>query len=127
KFRSAPLYAALKKMFGDKKEAPFLYANAGINIAWVLSNQHYGYPFWGSSVTPSHFTNGHFIEAGTGVNMKNKKGKGFFLSLGYSSKTLKENWMENVWDPAKNESIISPHTNKYLLNRIVFKVGFQLF
>lgn len=129
KFRSVPVYTEVKKMFGDKKTTPFLYADAGINISCVLSDQHQFnyYPIGGGPVVTTNFTDGHFVEAGTGVNIKNKKGKGFFLSLGYSSKTLKENWLENVWDPGKNETIISPRSNKYLLNRIIFKVGFRLF
>jgi hypothetical protein len=129
KLRSVPVYAEVKRSLGNKTNTPFLYANAGININWVLESQHPYHNNWGWGTTPTtcNFSNGHFVEAGTGVNIKNKKGKGLFLSLGYSRKSLSEAWKESTWDPLKNEIVMTDRSKKYLLNRLVFKVGFRLF
>ena len=129
KLRSVPVYVEVKRQLGNKTNTPFVYANAGINIHWVLESQHQYHNNWGWGPTPTNcdFSNGHFVEAGTGVNIRNKKGKGMFLSLGYSSKTLSEAWTESIWDPLKNEIVITDRSKKYLLNRLVFKVGFRVF
>ena len=129
KFRSVPVFAEVKRMFGEKKNMPFVYANAGINMDWVLANQHQHpqYWGWGTPIEDCNFSNGHFLEGGAGVNLKNKEGKGFILSLGYSSKTLSESWEENIWDPVESKLTPTLRSNKYALNRIVFKVGFRIF
>ena len=129
KLRSVPVYAEVKRQFGNKRNAPFLYANGGINIHWVLESQHQYHNNWGWGTTlpTCDFSNGHFIEAGSGVNIRNKKGKGMFLSLGYSSKSLSEAWTEGIWDPLKNEIVMTDRSKKYLLNRVVFKVGLRVF
>lgn len=128
-FRSIPVYAEVKKIFGNKTNSPFIYANAGKNMDWVLENQHQHpqYWGWGAPTVDCNFSSGSFLEAGTGVNIKNKKEKGMFLSLGYSRKNLNESWTETVWDPSKNEVVNSNRSKKYLLNRIVFKAGFRIF
>lgn len=129
KLRSVPVYAEVKRMLGNNKNTPFLYANAGINMDWVLANQHYHQHNWGwgAPLTDCNFSNGHFLETGAGVNIKNKEGKGFSLSLGYSSKSLSESWTENIWDPLENKFTPTLRANKYSLNRVVFKVGFRIF
>ena len=129
KSRSAPVFAEVKRMFADKKNTPFLYANAGINVDWVLANQHQHPQFWGwgAPIADCSFSSGRFLEGGAGVNLKNKEGKGFILSLGYSSKSLSESWTENIWEPNENKIILNQRSNKYSLNRIVFKVGFRIF
>ena len=76
-FRSAPVFAEVKRMFGEKKNTPFLYANTGINMAWILENQHQHpkYWGWGAPIADCSFSNGHFLEAGAGINIKNKQEK----------------------------------------------------
>ncbi len=129
KFRSLPLFAEVKRMFGNNLNTPFVYMRAGQNIDLVLDRQHLHpqYWNWGVPISDCDFSNGLFYEAGAGMAFKNKKGKGTFLSIGYSRKTLSENWTERIWNASKNDWETAAVSKKYLLNRVVFKMGFRIF
>jgi hypothetical protein len=128
KFRSVPVYAEVKRLFGANSNKIFIYTNAGWNIAFPLESQRYHYSnWWWETTSKSKFSNGIIAEGGAGVFLPNKKGKGFVLSLGYSTKTLKESWTEMIWDPVASLQISTPRSNKYTLNRTVLKVGFRIF
>lgn len=128
--RSVPLYAEAKRFFGQKKNKPFVYGGAGLNFAWPTDAQrHYIYDWtWGGSITSeASYQNGRYLEAGIGCFLQNKRGKGFSLSLGYSSKTQGENWEEDVWDPSTSTNIKTPRSVKFEFNRIDIKLGLRIF
>ncbi len=129
KFRSLPLYAEVKRMFGNNLNTPFVYMRAGQNVELVLDRQHQHPQYSNSGVLISDcdFSNGLFYEAGAGMAFKNKKGKGTFLSVGYSRKTLSENWTNRIWNASKNDWENAAVSKKYLLNRVVFKMGIRVF
>ncbi len=128
KFRSVPLYAEGKRFFGSKDNKPFLYAEAGWNIAYPLENQRYhNYGWWTETTMKSKFSNGIIAGGGAGVFLPNKKGNGVMLALGYSTKTLRESWTEFLWDPVAAMQVTSRRSQKYILNRVVLKIGFRVF
>lgn len=128
--RSVPLYAEVKRFFGKEKNRPFVYGGAGFNFTWPTDAQrHYIYDWiWGGPVTSeASYQNGRYLEGGIGCLLQNKKGKGFSISLGYSSKTQGESWVESVWDPSTSTTIKTPRSMKFEFNRIDLKVGFRIF
>lgn len=127
--RSVPFYAEARRFFTNQKKRPFVYAGAGVNFAWPTRYQHYYYyDWWGSQFnTLSEFGHGRYLQGGIGVQMQSKKGKGFSISLGYSSKTMTEKWVEEVWDPSTSTRISTPRSIKYEFNRVDLKVGFRVF
>lgn len=128
--RSVPFYAEAKRYFGNQKKRPFLYAGAGANFAWPTDIQRYYFYDWiggGQFYTPSTFDHGRYLQGGIGVQMQSKKGKGISISLGYSSKTMTEKWVETVWDPSTTTNIKTNRSVKYEFNRVDLKVGFRVF
>lgn len=129
--RSVPFYAEAKRFFGNQRKRPFVYAGAGANFAWPTEFQRYYYYDWGGwggqFYVPSTFEHGRYLQGGIGVQMQSKKGKGFSISLGYSSKTMREHWEENVWDPSTSTTIKTPRSIRYEFNRVDLKVGFRVF
>ncbi len=128
--RSVPLYAEAKRYFGNQKKRPFVYAGAGANFAWPTEYQRYYYYDWGwgsQFYIPSTFDHGRYLMGGIGIQMQSKKGKGFSISLGYSSKSMTEKWVEEVWDPSTSTTVKTPRSIKYEFNRVDLKVGFRVF
>lgn len=128
-FRTVPVFAEVKRFFGNQSKKPFVYAGAGFNFPWLQENErYYIYDWWGSGpVNEADYETGYYVHGGIGCWIQNKKGKGFSLSLGFSKKTNQINWMENVWDPSTSLITTTPRSKKYDFNRLDFKLGFRLF
>jgi hypothetical protein len=120
-YRTAPVFADVRYSFGKKKNKFFAYADGGINIEWADDYFNNGVYVIRSSGFESHLENGYYTDAGFGYNIKMKKENALVLSLGFSKKTLSESVTYLDWRTQKPQTDI----NKYKLNRILLKVGWQ--
>jgi hypothetical protein len=120
---SVPLVADIRRHIS--KLPLFAYTNMGYNIAAPLPDQ-YLYESEGWNHSKSSFGNGWYGEWGLGYDLEIKKSNRMLFSLGYSIKTLSEQYSEIIprdFPPYYNE--ISQHHYDYQFNRFVFKLGFR--
>jgi hypothetical protein len=120
-FRTVPVFADARYSFGKKKNKLFVYADGGINIDWVEEYAPGQIVIWDGSGSNNEFFNGIYTDAGFGYLIKMKKENALQLSLGYSHKSLKEENTYLDWRTQKSQTDI----NKYKLNRILLKLGWQ--
>lgn len=120
--RSIPLFADLRYEFGKKKDKFFVYADGGVNFAWV-EDQLYNGPiiFDGPMADPGKFHDGFYTDGGLGYIINIKKAGGLVLSLGHSHKTLREDVTYTDWRTQQPTTDIY----RYKFNRIVVKVGWR--
>jgi hypothetical protein len=127
RFRTLPIYAQGRKMFGRGKSKPFVLGSIGANI--ILEQDQNGTniitPF--SAPWPElnyRYTNGIYAEGGIGWAFRTTKKWGFNFSFSYTHKTNSEKYDARVW-AGNNEMETTTSENKYLMNRLAFRVGIQ--
>lgn len=127
KYRTVPVFAEVKKYFGNNYNKQFfLFAKGGNDIAWPTENQkNLRSNNWGgwNITSKSVFRNGVYTDVGFGYTLFNSKQKGFYTVAGYSSKSLTEVYNEQVWNGAT--SVITRRQLQYTLNRIVIRFGYR--
>lgn len=120
--RSVPVFLSTQyHLFSQKKL--FVYADVGANTAWAKENQHNENGFWG--VSPSSFVGGIYTDAGVGTYI-DKKHRKIFVSVGYSVKTMKENFQELIFNPSNATLTPVLRSYDYTFNRLVFKLGIKI-
>ena len=119
-YRSVPLFADVRYELGSKKNKPFVYGNAGINMEWT-QDYFFDEPSIWNANSSSQFKNGFYSDAGIGISAEFKNGNAFLLSLGISRKTLKEIITYEDWRTGQTTEQI----NSYRFNRIIFKAGLK--
>jgi hypothetical protein len=124
KYRTVPVFADVRKYFGKQNRALFLYAKAGMNIAMPTENQkNFNDGNWWGLQSNNQFKNGFFGDAGFGYTLFNSKSRGFYTSLGLSTKTLTETYDEQVWNGGS--SISTKRTLEYNMNRFGMRIGYK--
>jgi hypothetical protein len=112
RIRTVPIVADIRRSITVAKQPFFVYANAGWNIAIPRDNE---YLLKGKG--------GAYGEAGLGYAILNKKKKGILLSIGFTSKTVTDKFMETtyIWTtPVPTERRID-----YTFNRFILKLGYK--
>lgn len=120
KERTIPLFIDIRRDFGNKKNTPFAYADAGINFLWLNFIQREQKQFPTSSP-------GLFYDIGVGWKLSGRNNRGLLFSAGYSFKQVKEN-IKYTWWPAPTPQLESENYQRYnyLYRRIIIKLGLQL-
>ena len=119
--RTVPLFLDVRRDVSNKKNTPFVYADAGINFLWLNTTQKEQSQFPKSSP-------GLFYDFGLGWKLSCKDNRSFILSAGYSLKQVKEN-IKYPWVPiAPTQQLQGDNDERYnyLYRRIVIKIGFML-
>lgn len=129
KFESLPVYAQVRKMFGERRKKPFLMGSFGVNLDQVKSFTDPDIVFFdvrnGIMQPPSYqYDPGIYAELGAGIAFRTHRKFGWNLSFSYTRKTMKETVDQMIY----NGSGYEPGTsiNKYLMNRYAFRIGMQL-
>jgi hypothetical protein len=121
--RTVPLFIDVTREIFSKKNTPFIYADAGLNIPWATTDQKLSR---GGSTT---FKKGIFYDAGIGWKLKSKNERGFLFSAGYSVKQVKEevdqSWW-GIWPPGPSQEQPRKEYFDSRYKRIIIKVGVQL-
>lgn len=120
-YRTVPVFADVRYSFGEKKNKFFAYADGGMNFEWADDYFYKGVYILGGTGLESHLENGYYTDAGLGYNIKMKKENALVFSIGFSKKTLSESVTYLDWRSQKPQTEI----NKYKLNRILLKAGWQ--
>jgi hypothetical protein len=126
RYRTIPLFADIRKEFGQAKNKPFVYSDMGISFCWLTDNQKMGYR------PDNHFNNGFYGDWGVGYKMAAGKNNAVMVSLGYSYKKITETYPTYYgWFPPVDD-ITRPQVNdppkgkiNYSLNRLSIKIGWQ--
>lgn len=119
--RTIPLFFDLRRELNNRKNTPFVYADAGANFSWLSSIQREQKQFPTSSP-------GLFYDFGAGWKLSGKNNRGFIVSAGYSFKQVKEKVKSFWWitTPETPFEPVSEQRYNYLYRRIVIKAGFVL-
>jgi hypothetical protein len=120
-FRTIPVFADVRYVYGKKKNKFFAYADGGINVSWVEKSINGGIVIWDRTQHTTKYQNGIFTDAGLGYMVKMKNENALVLSLGQSGKTLKVHDTYIDWRSQKEQTDIT----RYRLNRVVVKFGWQ--
>jgi hypothetical protein len=115
RIRTVPIVADIRRNITVANQPFFVYANAGWNIAVPRDKEYF---LKGSG--------GAYGEAGLGYAVLNKKKKGILLSIGFTSKTVTERFMETtyIW----TFPVTSHETERridYTFNRFILKLGYK--
>jgi hypothetical protein len=123
RFRGIPLFVDLRKTFGQAKNKPFVYADAGIHFIWVTDKDKT--VNGGSQAT---FYNGLYLDGGAGYEIHINRKNALLLSLGYSYKTIREKAAVYYYSPMpfSTQPVVSSYdTYHYYLNRLSIKAGWK--
>lgn len=119
--RTVPLFLDLRKEVSNKMNTPFMYADAGINIAWLnfIEREEKRFP----KTSP-----GLFYDLGFGWKLSCKNKRAFLISAGYTFKQVKEKVRSPIWSPAPTPTLEGENYERYnyLYRRIVIKAGIML-
>lgn len=125
RFRTVPLMLDYKYFFGNKQNKVFAYTSLGYAIPWLLEEQKRMYwTNWGGINNLADYSSGIQYQFGIGYAILNKKQKGFLLSVGFNSKSIKEEIQQMVFNGST--SILMPYTTIYHLNRLSIGIGYTL-
>jgi hypothetical protein len=113
---SVPVMISAVNTFGKKKNLPFLFINAGYNIASVTDKQKFAH--FDAVATPK-YKNGYIGETGVGYSLKLKDERALNFSFGYSLKTLREQYDFVQWNGTQN--VNETKTLRYTFRRAVVK------
>jgi hypothetical protein len=121
RYRSFPLFADVRRQFGNPNKSFFIYADAGVHFIWVRTQDKKAYYF----NADDQFINGFYCDAGLGYQLKLKTGSALLFSAGFSYKKVTEK-LTNLQN--FTNLIPAPNTDwyDYYLNRLTLKIGFQL-
>lgn len=121
--RSIPVFAAIRREFGNRRNVPFVYADAGLNYTWLnqVQKEQKGLPY---DTEPGLYAGG-----GVGVKMKTNSGFAVLMSAGYSYKQSKETVPQQFWwirPPFPTEEGQQVDRLNSQFKRIVIRLAFQL-
>jgi hypothetical protein len=116
RFRTVPLFAALKKDIG--RSPAFLYSDIGYHFDWLTeANKNHN-----QFNSTGNYDGGLYYDIGIGARFNKKSPDGFTLSAGYSAKHMKQNVQQYICGFVGPCSIYN-ETYKYNLGRIMIKAG----
>lgn len=130
KVRTAPIFLSTHYYLNKTKQFS-AYASLGTNIAWPLENQfanNFNRVGW-SSIQHKGFKNGMYTDWGIRYLFLNSKLNGLTIALGYSTKSVTENFDETIYNPmiiGPASITIVPRTLDYKFNRIAITIGYRL-
>ena len=128
KIRTVPVFIDLRKNFSLAGRPLFAYLNLGYNIASPLSSdyQQAGYSWFNKY--NDRFASGFYSDMGFGYLFSDKSHKTFFISIGYTMKTITEKYDERSYNdfPPYNQYYDAERKFQYLFNRLVLKIGARL-
>jgi hypothetical protein len=126
RYRTIPLFADLRKEFGNTANKIFVYADLGRNFSWVTDKEKSLY------VAGDQFSHGMYADIGLGYKIAVGRSQAFLLSLGYSYKNLSESYANVYYYPALpaftgNPELMESGATRinYNLNRLIIKMGWQ--
>jgi hypothetical protein len=126
RYKTMPVYVQGRKMFTQGRIKPFILASIGANLEMEKDQEQpvESAPVWGRWIPPAYqYSNGVYAEGGLGLAFRTKKRIGFNLSLSYTYKSMEETYNVNTWTGVANENTLVE--NKYMMNRLAFRVGFR--
>ena len=116
RFRSVPLYVALRKDIG--RSPAFLYSDIGYHFDW-LTDANRNHNQFNST---GKFHGGLYYDIGIGARLDKKSPNGFTLSAGYSAKHMKQEVQQYMCGFVGPCSVYN-EIYKYNLGRIMIKAG----
>jgi hypothetical protein len=125
RYRTIPLFADIRKEFGQARNKPFVYSDMGISFSWLTDNQKMNYR------PDDHYGNGFYGDWGIGYKIAMAKNNALMISLGYSYKKITETYPTYFpWYPPINDipgpQVANPKDQiDYSLNRLSIKMGWQ--
>lgn len=112
--RSVPLFLGVWKELKKTPNTPFLYANGGLNFAWLTQNQK----GWRQI---ENTRPGGYFDVGGGYKVKLKNAQHLLFSAGYNYKANRINERAQVWGGWGPTGGTNLFVNKF--NRVNLKVG----
>jgi hypothetical protein len=113
-FESIPLFADVRKYFGNSKHSFFVYLDGGVNF---VSEKKENKP----SLTTG-WRNGFYGDGGVGCRIRLSKGPDVLVSTGYSYKRVTKTTSATIC-PLVGPCYTDVHKYMYNLNRISVKIG----
>lgn len=110
-YRSAPLFADVRKEFGKGLNKWIVYAEGGLNLPCVPESL---------TIAGEKYNGGWCSDAGVAYAVKFKKNRAVLFSLGQSFKTLTKNYNYTDWLGIKQTDLY-----RYHFSRILFKMGWR--
>ncbi|HSF89747.1 MAG TPA: hypothetical protein VLA46_10040 [Saprospiraceae bacterium] len=126
RYRTLPVFVQGRKMFTERKTKPFVMVSVGASLEMEEDQELpvEATPIWGRWMDPAYqYSNGIYAEGGLGIAFLTNKRIGINVSLSYSYKTIEESYSDYTWTGITTERIAVQ--NKYLMNRLSFRLGFQ--
>jgi hypothetical protein len=105
---------------------PFVLASVGASLEMEKDQDQpvESTPVWGRWIPPAYqYSNGVYAEGGLGLAFRTNKHVGFNISLSYTYKSIEESYSDQTWTGINAER--TTVTNKYLMNRLAFRLGLQ--
>jgi hypothetical protein len=121
RFRSVPLFIALRQALRNGKRSFFVYGNAGYNFDWLTEENEKRY---NNVFINNDYTGGVYYDAGIGYSIGFQKADALLLSVGFSYKEV-ENKSGNGDCPVSGPCFNNVETYKYKMPRLVFKAGWR--
>lgn len=118
--RSIPLFVDIRRTFGKRTNAPFAYADAGINFGWLNFIQREQQSF------PDYKQPSWYYDAGMGWKIALKNKAAILLSAGYTLKQLKGERIIFGGPVIGGQPTERKETFENTYRRIVFKAGIKL-
>lgn len=118
-YRSIPVFADVRRMFGKKKLQPFVYGDAGINFPYYSTALPKS-----NSYSANKLYNTFYGETGIGISKSISKGINFILSAGYSYKHFRYSQYQKVNYPGPFQPS-TPQLYDFYYRRISIKMGLQ--
>lgn len=119
RYRTLPLFADIRMDFG-KRNNLFVYADAGLNIAWVQAYFIDRPSIWNNNRS-NNFRSGYYSDAGMGIRFPVIKKQFLVISTGYSVKQFSEISTHRDW---RSQELFTTR-NSYRLGRINLKAGWE--
>lgn len=117
RYRTVPVFAELRRTFGNRSVRPYVLTAAGINTTWpnqLQKQENNGW--WQTNVASFH--NGFYGRVGVGVVLNADKKIRFGLNAACNYKTLSRTYSEWIFEPWPQPSNITEKTMEYRLNRL---------
>lgn len=117
--RDIPVFIDVRRDITSNKNTPFVYTDAGVDLAWLNDNQK-------RQRSKPVNSPGLFYDLGAGWKLGGRNKRAFIVSAGYSFKQAKERLNYTIFNPALRISEPAVQYMNYKYRRLVIKVGFQL-
>ncbi|MFN4006464.1 MAG: hypothetical protein ACK4HE_03030 [Chitinophagaceae bacterium] len=125
--RSAPIYVASQYSFSKQlHKSPFVSAKLGANIAWPTATEGKAIDFEGTRYT--NFNNGYYAELNIGYQWRIGNQQYIKAMLGYSFKSLKEQYLEtlpSILPFPLTQNVTTVRSWDYHFQRVQIGVAFQ--